>query len=560
MDLNFPGSTLRDYIRVIFRRRAVIITTFVTVIISAIIGLELMTPMYDARVKMLITAEKQAQAPYYTRLGYGRGGGLSTTQSEIVTSNPVIERAVKVLKLYERPSDYEKNFCSPLKAWLIDLRHKMKEMQKVAKNNLKTVPLLSGQETTLSLIGNTEEKLSVEEAEDVQKQMDSFRGAVGSLKGKITVEPIENTDLFTIAVSDFSPVEAATIANVVSRSYVIFDLEQQLAEYQLKYGEKHPIVVQLENGINKITKNLTGETLPAMEAIGPASVKIIEQAQAPSKPTGKSKTLILLLAIAMSLFLGVILAFGFEFIDQTFKSPQDVETFLNLPLLGSIPKKGFKNGVLIKDSKRTASLIQPYQNLSDQLYLLMKDKNLKSILITAASPIDGSTTIIANIANFLSNKAGHKVMVIDANLRMPSTHKVFNISDNGGLANVLEGKISLEKAAQVLGTNLTVLPAGNTSLNPTPLLDSTNMFNVMKTAKEKYEFIFVDYANLRSFKDACVLCPHLDGIVLVVNEGKTRHHTIKTLIAPLKHKKANLIGVILKNRTYAIPKMIYERL
>lgn len=266
------------------------------------------------------------------------------------------------------------------------------------------------------------------------------------------------------------------------------------------------------------------------------------------------------LAISMSLFLGVILAFGFEYIDHTFKSPQDVETFLNLPLLGCIPKKGFRDGVLIKDSKRNASLLQPYQNLSDQLYLLMKDKNLKSVLITAASPSDGSSSITANIANFLSNKAGHKVMVIDVNLRSPSKiNRLFNISENGGLANVLEGKIPLEKAVRVISSNLTVLPSGSTSLNPTPLLDSTSMLNVMKIAKEEYEFVLVDYASLKNFKDACVLSPHLDGVALVINEGKTRHHTIKTLISPLKHKKANLIGVVLKNRTYAIPKMIYER-
>ena len=555
MDLNFPGSNLRDYIRIIFRHKAVIITSFITVTMSVIIGLELKTPMYESQVKMLVSAEKATKSAYYTGLGYGQGGGISTTQSEIVISNPVIERAVKVLKLDERPFDYEKNFCSPLKAWLIDIRHKIKEM---SKRESEPERILPEQEATLSRIENPGGRSSV--AEEVPWQADSFRWAVESLKGRIKVEPITDTDLFTINVRDFSNVASATIANVVSRSYIIFDLEQQMAEFQLQYGEKHPIVVQLGNGIDKITKNLTGETLPAIEAIGPASVKIIEQAQVPIEPTGKSKRLILILAIGMSLFLGVILAFGFEYIDQTFKSPQDVETFLNLPLLGSIPKKGFKDGVLIKDSKRTEAFTQPYQNLSDQIYLLMKDKNLKSILITAASPLDGSTTIIANLANFLSNTAGHKVMVIDANLRAPAIHKVFNISDNTGLANVLEGKISLEKATQALGPNLMVLPAGNTALNSTPLLDSTNMLNVMNTAKEKYEFVFVDYANLRSFKDACVLCLHLDGIALVVNEGKTRHHTIKGLIAPLKHKKANMIGVILKNRTYDIPKMIYERL
>ncbi|CAG1769427.1 hypothetical protein BAC3_00277 [uncultured bacterium] len=371
MDLNFPGSNLRDYIRTIFRHKAVIITTFITVTLSAIVGLELQTPKYESKVKLLISAQKQVESPYYRGLGYGVGGGISTTQSEIVTSNPVIERAVKVLKLDERPSDYEKNFCSPLRAWAIDLRQKMNEMLKKASELERFLP---EQDATLSQTENTGGRSSV--AKEIPWQADSFRWAVEGLKGRIKVAPIAGSDLFTISVKDFSPVAAATIANVVSRSYIIFDLEQQMAEFQLQYGEKHPIVVQLGNGIDKMTKNLTGGTLPAIEAIGPASVKIVEQALVPIVPTGKSKRLILLLAIGMSLFLGVILAFGFEYIDQTFKSPQDVETFLNLPLLGSIPKKGFRDNKLIADSKRMSAFIPPYQNLSDQIYLLMKDKNL----------------------------------------------------------------------------------------------------------------------------------------------------------------------------------------
>ncbi|MBE7445029.1 MAG: polysaccharide biosynthesis tyrosine autokinase [Planctomycetia bacterium] len=553
MDLNFSGSNLRDYIRVIFRHKAVIITSFITVTVSAIVGLELKTPTYESKVKLLVTAQKQVESPYYRGLGGGEGGGISTTQSEIVISNPVIERAVKVLKLDERPFDYEKNFCSPLRAWAIDIRQKMHEMLRKVSEIKHFLP---EQEGALSQVENQDASV----AKEVLWQPDAFRWAVEGLKSRIKVEPIGGTDLFTIEVKDFSPVAAAMIANVVSRSYIIFDLEQQMAEFQLQYGEKHPIVVQLGSGIDKITKNLTGVTLPAIEAIGPASVKIIEQALVPISPAGISKGLVLLLATVMSLFLGVMLAFGFEYVDQTFKSPQDVETFLNLPLLGSIPRKGFRNNTLIADSKRMSAFIPPYQNLSDQIYLLMKDKNLKSIMITAASPFEGSTTITANLVNFLANKAGHKVMIIDANLKAPVIHNIFNVPDNTGLANVLEGKISSEKAACDLGPNLTVLSAGNTSLNPTPLLDSTRMANVIKAAKEKYEMVFIDYANLRSFKDACVLSPHIDGIILVVSEGKTRHHTIKPLLAPLKHKKANLLGVILKNRTYVIPKMIYERL
>lgn len=523
----FNGNTLRDYIRIVFRHKAVIIATFLTAIICVLVGLELKTPVYKSQVKLLISGKKQIESPYYRVLSEYQ----SLNEAEIVNSNPVVEHTVSALKLYERPFDYEKNFCSPLKAWFIDLRMKMLESM------------------------SKPEKISPE-----QEWENQFRIAVGRLKGGIEVEQIKGTDLFTISVSDFSPKEAALIANVVSRSYVIFNLEQQITELQLQYGEKYPLVAQLKDHIDKMNLNLTSEKLLPLEAIGPASVKIIEQAQVSYAPDGTKDSLIMFLAIFMGMFSGVMLAFVLEFIDPTFKSPQDVETFLNLSLLGSIPKKEFKDMVLIKDTKRTSIFHSPYQIISDQIYLLMKDKNLKSVLITAASPQEGSTTIIANLANYLSNKAGHKAIVIDTNLRFPVLHKIFNASDKPGLANILEGKISMKEATQDLSPNLAFLPAGNTSLNPTPLLDSTNMSNVIKSAKEKYELVFLDYANLKYFKDVCVLCQYLDGIILVVNEGKTRHFVVKALMLPLKHKKANFIGVILNKRTYSIPKVIYDRI
>lgn len=521
------GNALRDYVRIIFKRKTIIIATFLTVIVGVLLGLEIQTPVYESKVKMLISGEKQVESPYYKLIDESK----PLNEGEFIKTNMVLERVVTALKLDDRPLDYEKKFCSPIKIYLIDLRKKISELIEKPKD------------------------ITPEQEKDIR-----FRIAVGSLKGAIDVEEIKGTDLFSIGVKDFDPKEAATIANVVSRSYLIFNLEQQMAEHQLQYGEKYPLVAQLKDYIDRINKNLTQKKLPSLEAMGPSTVKIIEQAYVPDLPTGKSPSLLILLAVFMGLFLGLMLAFGLEFIDPTFKSTQDVETFLNLPLLGSIPKKDFKNMILIKDTKRSNIHHSPYQNISDQIYLLMKDKNLKSILITAASPMEGSTTIIANLANYLSNVSGHKTIIIDANLRSPSIHKIFRIFDNPGLANILEGRVSMQETIQDLSPNLAVLPAGNTLLNPTPLLDSTRMANVIKSAKEKYELIFLDYANLRSFKDACVLCQYLDGIILVVNEGRTRHHVMQSLISPLKYKKANFVGVILNNRTFSIPKMIYDRL
>ena len=556
MDLNFPRSTLRDYLRVVFRHKAVIITTIITVVISSAFWLEYNTPVYSAHVKMLVSAEKRIDSPYYKVLNIG--GEISLSHCTIVNSDPVIARAVKALKLHERPIDYEKNYCSSFKIFLMDLGDKISKSKstsskvdsqyyKIPDDSPRVGISLSKTEIVNPNLGSEEE------------QPARFREAVEGLKQNINANPIMDTNLFVISAKDFNPIAAAMIANVVSRSYVVFDLEQQLSELQMQYGEKHPTVVQLKNNIDTMTKNLNGKPLSDMEAFGPGSVKIIEQAQVPPYPIGYSKRSIMVLAFFVSSFLGIILAFVFENVDQTFRSPRDIENFLNLPLLGSIPKKEFKNKRLFSDAKRINPYNQFYRDLSDQIYLLMKDKNLKSFLITAYSALEGSTNVVMNLCEYLSNKVCYRVVVIDANLKTPTIHKFFNISDKTGLTDVLEGRISFDKAIQHLNSYLTVLPAGNLSLSPILHLDSTSISNVIEIAKEKHDIVIIDYASLRNLRDARVLCSHVDGIVVVVNEGKTRRHAIKTIIETLDHTKVNLAGVIMNNRTFPIPKFIYER-
>lgn len=529
MNTNHPVFSLRDCIRVIFRHKFSIITVCVITILGVIIGLELKTPVYTARVTMLISAQKQTDSPYYTNLNSNQFQQL--TPSGIVNSNPVIKRTINVLKLYERPPDYEKQFCSRLKAWFIDLRFRV--IEKLESDN--TLPI-------------------------IDEQAYQLRMAVESLKGNIGVEPIRDTNLFAITVNDFSPEAAAEIANVVSRSYVIFDLEQQLAETQLQYGEKHPIVVQLKNNINKMIHNLHGEILPDMEAIGPATVKIIEQAEVPLVPSGTSKIITLVPALFMAPFFGILLAFGLEYIDHTIKSPQDITTFLNLPYLGSIPKNDFRRNRLLKDAKQGTASHQFYQKLSDNLCLLIRNKKIKSLLITSPGGRDGSASIIANLSNVLSGKARDKVIVIDANIKAPAIHKYFNISDRPGLANVLECKAPFERAVQDISPYLTVLPAGATTIDPALLLESEDMAHVINIAKEKYGLVLIYYSNLTSSRETCILSSYSDGVIVVVSEGKIRHHVLQELIEPLRDKKVNLLGAVLYNRTFPIPGVIYRRI
>jgi len=504
--------TLRDYLKVLFRQKWVIITTIITITVVVTVNLMLTTKTYEASVKMLVSAQKQVESPYYREIG--QPSEVALTQSEIVKSSPVMERTMKAIGL--KPLDYERKFASPLKRKLIDRR--------VAAINKK-----------FEERGYT----------DQQKEVSLYLPQLGELRANTRVEPIRSTNLFAITYRDFDPSIAATIANIISRSYVIFDLEQQLAELQMKYGEKNLAVTQLKDNIVKMEQSLNGKTLPNIEAIGPATVKIIEQATPPVSPTGPSKYQTLLLAVILSVFLGVLLAFGLNYLDQTFKSPREIENTLGIPFLGTIPKE-----------PKPAD----YERISDQLCFELKDRKLKSLMIVAAYPKEGVTTAIANLARSISNKCRPKVLIIDANLRKPAIHHAFKIANKEGLVDVIEGKASFEEAVNKITDNLFVLTSGKVDISPGPLLESQKMGVLIEHAKEKYDVVFVDCTNLKEAKDAIVLSSHLDSVVFMVEEGRTRRQTAKKAVEALSKAKVVFLGAILGSRTFVIPKAIYERI
>lgn len=506
-------TTFRDYMRVLFRQKAVVITCFFTVMITVVIGIMLKTPMYEAKVKMLISASKQVEATYYRDLLLGQNMEVTLTQAEIVKSAPVLEKTIRALGLAQKPFDYEKQFASPLKSKLVALQARMTQAR------LENLP-------------------------EQQRTMFQVRMAMEDLLKVVNVEPIRDTNLFTIAARDFSPVGAAIIANVISRSYIIFDLEQQVAELQLKYGEKHATVIQLQAFIDKMEKALNGQPLPNIDAIGPASVKVIEQANVPLQPVGPSPVLIFILAFFMSIFLGIMLAFMFEYMDQTFKSPQDVETYLDRPYLGAVPRKARQKQV-------------SYENLAEQILLLSKDKNLHTLMFTTAEASDAAAHIVVNLGKFLAEK-GHKVLVIDANFQHLTFKKYFNLTKGPGLVDVIEEKVTFEKSVHSATKNLAVMTAGETQLNPLTVVESNKMHELLAQAGDKYDLVLIAAPDLKH-RDSILLAAQTDGVILVVNEGRTRKQVVLNALEPVIAKKANILGVILNNRTYSIPKAIYDR-
>lgn len=530
-DYATPEMTTRDYIKVLFRQKVVVLLTILTVSLSTYAGLQLKTPVYEAQVKLLVTAEKQVDSPYYRDMYSGTNAVASLTQSEIVKSKPVLERAIAALGLHKRPLDYEANYAKPLKKEVIRRR--------VGKLNLK--------------------KLSAD-----AQQGTIYRYVMEDLKANIKVEPIRDTNLFTIRATDFNPIGAAIIANAVSRSYIIFDLEQQYVDLQAKYTEKNPIVQQMRDNITKMEKGLSGQPIPNIDAIGPASVKIIEQATPPLKPLGLPNKLTLILAIAMSVFLGIFLAFMFEYMDQSFHSKNDLESFLGVPVIACInKKKSLKDRKLVKDvtDANKAPRATSYRILAEQIQFMIKTKGYRSLLFSPVHPNEDVSAVLANVAVYLSKRMGLKTLLIDADLRRPHLHKMFgdkNDRNERGLAQLLDGSLKPEDVIYTLGDKMAMIKAGRSLTDPGMLIDGASFGKILTVLKPLYDIILIQGSNLRDFRDATLVGPAVDGLIVVVGESTVRRQVVHYAVKHLREHNTKVIGAIMPNRNYLLPKFLYE--
>jgi capsular polysaccharide biosynthesis protein len=519
--------TLREVLTILFRHKILIFTVFLISVITVYVKQELKTPAYLAQVKMLVSGTMQSDLDYRRSLG---SGSIINTHMELVKSMPVIERSVKALKLYNRPFDYEKKFATHLKGALITYRQKQL-------------------------------KRRFEELDAEQKYNLLYDRAVSSLYGNISVGRAggENSPIFFIGVKDFDGAQAVKIANVVSRSYIIFDLEHQIAELQLVYGEKNITIQKLEHHIEKLKQSLDGRVLADIEALGPASVKIINQARStrflPVEP-GKGKMMIA--ALVMSIALGAVIAFASEMIRPTFRTPYDIEKELKIPFLGSIPKRKSRESALIKNPEKLTRYSYSLQSLSEDVYILMKDKNIKSLLLSDSRVSEETTEIIVNIGTFLTQKIKQMVLIIDANIKAPTLSKVLNVPDSPGLVEVLEGKIALEDAIRQIGPDMYYITSGGSLHHTTALLECSKMSKIIQELKDRYGTLLVNYACLKQYCDAVILSTIADGVLFVLNEGKSRREDVKYAVSFIKQKEISVLGAVLNNRTFVVPKVIYK--
>jgi polysaccharide biosynthesis transport protein len=292
------------------------------------------------------------------------------------------------------------------------------------------------------------------------------------------------------------------------------------------------------------------------------NIRQVDIARTPGSPAEPNIPRNLGFGFVLGLTSGIGLAFLLEGIDNTVRTPEQAQAISGLPSLGMIPlgsrasAETSKRGLMVAAGKEPVELVtqsrpqsqmaESYRALRTSLLLTSVGAPPKTILITSALPREGKTTTSINTAVVLAQK-GTRVLLIDADLRRPSIHKTLGLGPRLGLSNVLTGGATLQQAtirSSVL-PNLYILPAGTPPPNPSELMASAQMIDLLAELRDHYDHVIVDTPPTLSVTDAVVLSTRADAVVLVIRSAQTTKPALRRSRDILAQVNARVAGVLL---------------
>lgn len=320
-----------------------------------------------------------------------------------------------------------------------------------------------------------------------------------------------------------------------------------------KIGVEHRTLVEAKDAEQKqLTKllNLKAES-GIIKDFNPHNITIIDPAVEQDQPAKPKPVINILFGLLFGIVLGVGISFFLEYLDDTIKTPSDVEAFLNVPFLGLIPAMatGKKNIPIehIVEQQPKGTVAESYRAIRTNI-LFSSGREVKTLVITSAGPGEGKTTTAVNIAQVMA-KAGDRTLIIDSDMRRPRVHKVFDIENvTKGLSNFLVGNASIEETILPTGTEtLSILPAGPIPPNPVELLNSPRLQELLKYASENYDRIIIDSPPVIAVTDAVILSRMTDGVIVATHGGHAHRDIVKRGIENLRTVGVHIFGVILNN-------------
>ncbi|MCE5206766.1 MAG: polysaccharide biosynthesis tyrosine autokinase [Chloroflexi bacterium] len=431
--------------------------------------------------------------------------------------------------------------------------------------------------------------------------LDAVSGKLGYEvnSGSIKVQQIENTQLINITVTDTDPQRAADIANTlvsVFADQVMADqssrytdlrtnIETELANTDKQIGSINTRLAaiptdtagnainpndvanraQLETSLSQYEQARSYlvsdyQQLKLSEVLSTSTVVQKDPAVANPSPIQPQPMRSALLAAVVGFMIAAGVVFLITFLEDTIRDPEEVTRKWGVPVLGVIARYESSPTTIITLTQPRAPVSESFRSLRTNLQFAGVATPLKTLVVTSPSPEDGKTSVVANLANVVSQN-NRRVVVIDCDLRKPRLHKIFQLPNRVGLSDYflhtqdhLTGAI---KKTDVKG--LSVISSGSLPPNPSELLGSDRMQEVIQMLGAHFNPIIIDTPPLLAVTDALVLASKVDGVILVFDPNKTKRAALQHSIEQLKHVNANLLGVVLNNVKVSRSHYYYNR-
>ncbi len=346
---------------------------------------------------------------------------------------------------------------------------------------------------------------------------------IANFLSKVTVSPVPNTRLVTVGFDSMDPAVAATTVNVIAQACT-----------ELNMGAKSN---SSQTGVNA--------------NVSISNIHILDKADVPSvfyKLGAKRK---MLLALFIGFFGGLGMAFFTDYLEKTVMGRDDIERTTLLPALGVVPNfpKTTDNGapLLVNPLKEnSSSLLESYRTVSAHIQFASLERPPKVMLTTSAKRSEGKTTTSINLAMILANSQGRGI-IIDGDLHKPALHKVFDLDNSNGLAAFLTGPTDFDNGLikETGVPNLDVITAGIIPIDPSQLLDSLRMRELINALVALYSFVMIDAPPVLGFSDTLALSTMVDGVIMVVRAGGTAKDSVTEAKRLLKSVNSKILGVVL---------------
>lgn len=517
---------LKDYVDVLKRRRDIALLFFVTTVLVVAIGSFIMKPVYRATVTLLVDPESpnvltttgavelQSQNYYSYREYY-------QSQTELLTSYVLAKKVFDEFALGKQPK-YEK-------------------AKEPVKEFLKT----------------------------------------------IKVEPVRDTRLLKLNVDNNDPAMAARLANRIAELYVLrnlyyisknelmnllkneyLKLESKMSEYEKIFKAGHPEMIKLKKEMAEMTDRIEKEKTSVYsfdnieEYIGQGAghalagfkannITIQDPAEIPVKPVKPKKLFNILLSVIFGSFGGIALAFFFEYLDDSAKTVEEIERVTRWPFLGSVPDID-RSGSMKESEKDVFVDIKPKDPISEvyriirtrMLFTSAGDKPVKCAMVTSPGPQEGKTITLCNLGIAIAQNK-QRVLLVDADMRKPRLHEAFGKENTAGLSGFLSGQSAFDAILQKTSIDdLAIISGGIVPPNPSELLAGPRMKEFLDKARGSFDFVLLDSPPVGMLTDAVIISGMTDGVIVVIESGKTSKRVLVRIKQLLDHVKARIIGVV----------------